>query len=225
MISESSEFPPNSKIENLAGEYVDAAGKDSIQVAADVLGTNQWEEMVHQTQSDLRERGLIIARKRNGSCTESKVFSSEGPEAEKSIEIPLSQVLKSLVPGRSNLTFIHTHPMPPSVDHLHTTVFSDEDLQEFLKTDFKALVMLDRGGAHLVVPTSGFAKNMQPFKPGLVAETVEKIKQENGGTLDVVRRVSDVLAGRGFGYFYTPELHHAQGAPVTFYRQKAIPNL
>ena len=223
MISESSEFPTGSKIEDLTGDYVELAGRDSIRVAARLLGANRWEEMIQATQHDLKERGLVVARKRNGNLDENEIFISEETEAQKSIEIPFSQVLKSLVPGRSNLTFVHTHAMPPTVDHLRTTVFSDLDLQGLLETDYRALVMLDRGGAHLLVPVSKFARSRRSFDSGLVAKAVEKIKQKNGGTLDVVKDVAGTLAGQGFGYFYTPELCQTKGETVTFYNPKMIP--
>ncbi|OGK17961.1 hypothetical protein A3G67_04745 [Candidatus Roizmanbacteria bacterium RIFCSPLOWO2_12_FULL_40_12] len=217
MDSETKELPHTPKIEDLSGGYVELANRDSVLVSAEALGVDQWREMIDATQKDFRERGLVVSRKRKGTLVRSKVFIGEGEDAEIEIRAPISHELKSLIPGRQNLVFIHTHAMTPKDDHLRTSSFSDDDIQKFLTSDYKALVMLCRGGAHFLVPTSGFPRAHQSLDKDLVMSVVENVKKNSGRTWDIVKGVSKKLAQRGFGYFYTPELDHTGKDSVRFY--------
>lgn len=196
---------PVSRVEDLLGTHIELPNRDQVLVDAEILGASQWRDMVDATQEDHRERGLIVSRKRNGRVVRSKIFISKEEDSQKSIATNIPHELRSLLLGR-NMVFIHTHPLPSEVGHLRTTVFSDTDLQAFIKGNYNAIVMLDRGGAHLLLPISEYTRTHPSLEKDLVNKIVEKVRQNGGGTLDVVKEVSATLATRGFGYFYTPEL-------------------
>jgi hypothetical protein len=205
-------------IELLDGEITNRSSP-AIQVAADVLATDIWQDLVDTTQSDLIERGLAIARhSKTGKLTRSTIFrwyyefsEESDPEViENTCQIPLFPfgVVRSLLsPRLKEDVYIHTHPISPALDHLRTNPISDADLHAFVPSRFQALVILDRGGAHLLARTSSqkFLTNNLPA-PDLINEVTREAIAESGGSMDVMTKVARRIAQHGLGYYYTPDL-------------------
>ncbi len=188
----------------------------SILVAADVLATDQWQKLVNLTQADLLERGLVVGRHSSThQLVSSKTIKGYGQAqtnsydraTEAALAVPILPFgIRSISPRIKASVAIHTHPMPPEVDHIQTSIISDKDIATFSRSRYKAMVMLDRGGAHLVARTcSGELYGSMPA-PDLVSTTMREVIAESGISMDVMARLARRLGQYGLAYFYTPEL-------------------
>lgn len=188
----------------------------SILVAADVLATDQWQELVNVTQADFRERGLVVGRHSSKhQLVRSKIIkgrgqtrtNSSGRPTEAALVVPILPFgIRSISPRIKASVAIHTHPMPPEVDHIQTSTISDKDIDTFSRSSYKAMVMLDRGGAHLVARIcSGELYGSKPA-PDLVSATMREVITESGSSMDVMTKLARRLGQYGLAYFYTPEL-------------------
>ena len=219
--------------ERLDGE-ISNKYSSSILVAADVLATDIWQDLVEATQSDGIERGLAIARHtRTGKLTRSREyrwhyeFDDEGEEPEaidnscQMMLFPLGVVRSVLSPRLREDVYIHTHPIPPALDHLRTNPISDADLRAFFPSRYQAMVMLDRGGAHLVARTRQSDLYGSTPEPDLGSSTMREVIAESGGSMDVMNRLASRLGQYGLAYFYTPELTQA-GETVEFQNLRVV---
>lgn len=207
----------------------------SIQVAADVLATDTWAELVNATQTDYREHGLVIGRNAgNNKLVRSKILEGYGREMlqeseqvlEAAFPVPMFPfgIIKGMSPRIKEDVALHTHPMPPEVDHVRTSIISDKDLQVFTGSKYNAMVMLDRGGAHLLARTRPTYSYASAPEPNLVSSTMREVIAESGGSMDVMARLAHRLGQYGLGYFYTPELTQA-GDSVEFQNLTATSKL
>ena len=212
--TERSGFGP---VETLESTLIDGHAP-SICVDASILATDVWEEFVDATQSDYFERGVAIARhSKTGKISRSKIHQwhyelpdeGEEPEAvENECPVPMFPfgVIRSLLsPRMREDVYLHTHPMPPVLDHLKTNPISDKDLQAFSGSNYKAFVILDRGGAHLLARTSRGSQPSLPA-PELVGDITREVIAESGGSIDVMIKVARGIAQHGLGYYHTPIL-------------------
>ena len=101
---------------------------------------------------------------------------------------------------------IHTHPMPPEVAHVKTSIISDKDIRAFVGSKYSGMVMLDRGGAHLLARTRQIHSYYNAPAPDLVSRTMREVIAESGGSMDVMAETARQLGQYGLGYYYTPDL-------------------
>jgi hypothetical protein len=175
----------------------------TIRIDSEAVALDRWAPMVEATQTDYLERGLIIA-KSAGRILTSKVY---GGDQHGFTPPPLAFGLRSLFSASlKERVVVHTHAMPPKVDHLKTTVISDEDIRAFTMSQYNGLVMLDRGGAHLLARTTAFRENDKLADCDIVSRTVQEVVGESGGTMDVMNRVAAQLHPYGLGYYYVSTL-------------------
>ncbi len=206
--------PP--RIEDFSTKRIEIFGKGSLLVDKEVVAADKWPGMVAATQLDFRERGIVVSRRSNGKLMTSKVFEGLGERFDydnRARKIPSSFSLpllphgaRSLLPKIKDIVVVHSHPMPPEVDHLQTTAISDVDIHSFINADYNALVMVDRGGAHLLVRVGHLLGDILPAERNIVEETIEAVSQERGGARDVIKSLATQLPSYGLGYFYTPTL-------------------
>lgn len=218
------EVPSRQPVESL-DERVEHSSSPSIFVNPEVIAADAWESLVAATQSDGIERGLVIAKRRDKIIRSKEIEglgeqpSDEDPSKTIPASFPLPALpfgVKSLLPTIKELVVIHTHPMPPDLDHLRTTPISDRDIRAFTRTRYVAMVMLDRGGAHLLARTSSFFPDDERLLTSDIVDTATKeVIAESGGSMDVMTKVARRIANYGLGYFYTPDLSQ-QGAGVEF---------
>lgn len=200
--------------ERLDGEINNKCSQ-SILVATDVLATDLWHKLVSATQADYRERGLVVGRHiGKNELVRSKIIEGFGKEqgenpaeVEAAFQAPMLPFgARSMSPRVKRDVIIHTHPMPPEVDHVRTSIISDKDIHAFTNSKYNAMVMLDRGGAHLVARTRrSYSYDIEP-KSDLVSSTMREVIAESGGSMDVMTRLASRLGQYGLAYFYTPEL-------------------
>ncbi len=171
-----------------------------------ILAQDKWQEMIENTQADGNERGIVISWD-GKKLLESKVFS--GTEA--GIVSPgLPHGLKTLSPFINELVNIHTHPLPQDLK-VPTTIFSDLDINALLKRSLKALVVLDKGGVHMLSRTpysSYFSDPEQGDKPVRISNEVIGIAENNTGLIAEARlEMAKRLKPLGINYYYSPDLN------------------
>ena len=105
---------------------------------------------------------------------------------------------------------IHTHPLPQDLK-VPTTIFSDLDINALLKRSLKALVVLDKGGVHMLSRTpysSYFSDPEQGDKPVRISNEVIGIAENNTGLIAEARlEMAKRLKPLGINYYYSPDLN------------------
>ncbi len=217
--------PTRRPIDSLSTMYREGYYGGALRVHSQSIGASQWKNLVDQTQADGVERGIVISTNK-GSILTSRIYMGSGTEeifdgAEMrkrggSFTPPnLPHGIRSLNPSTKDIVVVHSHVMPPSSDHLPTTILSDEDILNFIHSKYHALCAIDRGGAHLLVRTQKqlYDKTLDAhLVKGLIAENVK----ENGGIKDVIVRVSKRLQQFRLAYLYTSQLEPDSEGAITF---------
>lgn len=203
------------KIVDLSKKYVEVLDRTVLRVDSGIIAADKWQDMVVLTQQDGKERGVVVS-KRNNKLSVSNIFEGTGEESDvnspdrksaASFTPPfLPHGVRSLFPGTRDIVVVHSHYMALESNHLRTTAFSDRDIHCFITSELNGLVMVDRGGVHLLINTGRSFRQEELMRKDIVKESVSKIKQRDGEVLDVIKDVANQLANYGLGYFYTPEL-------------------
>jgi hypothetical protein len=212
-------------VEDLSSPYIEIKGKESVFFDANILGVDKWPQMLKETE-DGRER-LMVVSKRNGKNYFSDIYSglsekqNKGNNAE--VYIPLfPQGLKSLLPGMEDVLTVHTHHMV-KLDEVQTTIISDADITNFVNCKDYALVMIDRGGAHILVRTEKTYNSRELIDKEIVDRIQHEIAEKNRNILDVIKLVSKELSHYGIGYLYTPNLTPDPKGYVEFFDPNKVP--
>jgi len=174
-----------------------------INVDAELVAGQEWHEMLDLTQKDELERGVVVSW--NGkSISTSKIITG----SKDSFSPPfLPHGFRSLLPATRNLVYIHTHFMPPKLDHVKTTAVSDKDINSFINLSCKAMLMIDRGGVHMLtrkINDFTIDKSEVPIK--VVDEALGKAKSGGNTSIDLVREIATSLAPLGVKYYYSQSL-------------------
>lgn len=178
---------------------------DTLNIDADIVAASKWQEMLGLTQNDGLERGLVISW--NGK----RLFVSKTVIGEKGSFSPptLPHGLRSLVPSTREIVHVHTHFMPPELDHVQTTPISDLDINSFAGLSYNAMVMIDRGGVH-VLTRKPYTLNKKGQNTNIYIDIVgNALKQAkaNGNTaVNVIKEVARSLEPLGIKYYYSPNL-------------------
>jgi hypothetical protein len=206
-------------LESFKDSYLERPGK-ILTVEANLVAAEDWQRLVDLTQADQRERGIAIGRRGTkllhsgiieGSGKETDYYDNPAAVLEPTFPVPMLPFgLKGLLPKVEKIAILHTHPMPPEINHVKTTVISDKDIYAFLHTGYRAMLMADRGGAHLLTRTSPSVIEVS-LSPNLVSKTISDVIRAGGGSMDVLERVARRLSQLGLGYFYTPDLSPKNG--------------
>lgn len=200
----------NMSIEHLEGGIRGRFNPEII-VSSSIIAQNAWRGMVAETQSDLNERSIIIARKA-GKILRSKLRIGDDKQGYQPLEFGLKSFLS---PIRSTV-LVHSHPLPKELDNIHTTFLSDQDISAFAGSNHAAVVMVDPGGAHLLARTSYVADNSEALQNSRFAkDALTKNRLYGGGIMGVIHDIASAIPEHGLGYYYTPDLDQS-GPTVTF---------
>jgi len=200
------------------GEEVDTNFSSNVSMPSLFLGVKHWLDLVSATNNDGHEYGYSIGINREGSPVESErlegypaITDGTGTVVEKAGLMPpiypfgfrrARQVKKA--------TYIHTHPLPDTDNHPSTGTFSDRDIHYFVGSDYFAMIMLDRGGAHLLAKDERFTRDRaEQLNQKLVETTVYDVREGSKSMRDILKRVAYNLSIYGISYYYTPELLQA----------------
>ncbi len=195
-----------------------------IKVDSSLVATRLWGEMIDQTQGDGLERGVVVSVNRSGNTLTSGIF------VENTQEDVLGRLYTPLLPhgirgflsGTHSVTMVHTHFMPPEVDHIETSYFSGTDVGNFASSQFNALVMLDRGGAHLLLKKE--QAHSTPVNGIEIVDTAfaEAKKRGENRSRTVRKIMAERLLPYGMLYYYTPDIAPASDNGVVF-RHSRLP--
>lgn len=182
-----------------------------VTVRADNIGAEKWAEMLAGTQTDGKERGLIVFRSplSNSKFSTSKIVIGENTHVTPQYSDIGFKFLHSVAAK------IHTHTKSPEVEHLKTLPPGDTDLQLFFADNYSAMVSIDHGGAHLLVRTEEPITTELPPKD-IIARTISEVAARNGLVEDVQKRLNGILNQYGISYFYTENLMPSEDNTITF---------
>lgn len=227
MLSAEQSDPTTRPTELLDGEVVDKLSP-AIRLPADALGVDIWQQLVDKTQSDHLEHAAAIGRRKNGTYVIFEGYADPGLDdpglvSGASLAVPSSPfgIIKGFAQRIKKETLVHTHPMGTELDHVRTSVISDEDIHQFIHSDYKVLVMLDRGGAHLLARTNAVRFSGVFPPPDLVDTAIHETLEDGGGSMDLLALVGARLSSFGLGYYYTPDLPQ-QGDTVEFQNLRVV---
>lgn len=161
-----------------------------LEVDAGQVGASKWEEMLRLTQSDGKEREISVSLFR-GKLEITGI--TEGNETSATSPVDFAGVLL----GKRKIARIHTHPGEKDQP-------SDTDIQVAHGNPERVEIMLDKGGAHLLI-------SKRSPHPG---ETVPRVKEKRhlevlgttGLLKDAIRLVAGDLESYGLAYYFCPDL-------------------
>lgn len=205
--------PRNRPVDNLSTMYREGYYGGPLILDARSVGVSVWKSLIDQTQRDGIERGIVISAKGDDILT-SKIYKGSGPEEifdgietrkrGGSFTPPhFPHGFQSLSPLIKDMTVVHSHPMPPALAHLPTTILNDTDIRSFIASKYHALCAVDRGGAHLLVRTQRPFLNRTPSRD-LVKNLIAEAMKSNKGIKDVIVSVAQQLKQYGLAYLYSP---------------------
>ena len=184
----------------------------SIHVPSEMLGTNMWNEMVQKTQATGREFGVIVSSNGKSTLT-SKIFEGLGERYNydgngkhpPSFSPPfLPHGLKSLSPRVRDIVLVHTHPIPAEIDHLPTTAMSATDILAYANSTYNALVMIDKGGVHMLTGRDPY-RAIEDINAKKIVADAFKISKGNNNTIAEVRtEMAKLLLPFGIRYYFSP---------------------
>ncbi len=183
-----------------------------ITVAAQNIALPNWHEMLALTESDNAERGLIVFQDPKNNFHQSEVFKGETTSIT-AADIPIG--IKNILRRYKKVVYIHTHPMK-ALEHLSTTLPSDQDIQSFANSGSGAFIILDAKGVHLLTHIKFYNHIVPP--PNLVGGLLKKEKEGEGLAANIQRDLAHELPKYGISYFYKQGLPAKEARTVTFNR-------
>ncbi|GIW61747.1 MAG: hypothetical protein KatS3mg089_0599 [Patescibacteria group bacterium] len=169
--------------------------------------------MLQQTHTSGREHGLMVSYDGQKLLT-SRIFAGLGEQHcygnntkhPPSFRLPfLPHGFKSLDPRIRNLALIHTHPTSDDINHLPTTVISEADILAYAQNSYNALVMIDKGGVHMLTGKDP----LQIIDARIAHKIVEdafKIVRSNSNTVVQLREViAKSLKHFGIRYYFSAD--------------------
>lgn len=173
-----------------------------ILVPKDQLGADKWPEMIKMTQETGNEYGIVISH--DGK----RILTSIVFEGSKINFIPplLPHGIKSLLPKVKNIALIHSHAIPPAIEHLPTTTLSTGDITTHINNTYNATVMIDRGGVHVLLGKNPFLNPNQINCAEIVNNAIKKAQGNSGLVAEVRKEIGEELSHVGTSYYYSPNL-------------------
>lgn len=211
------EDPTSKKITLLRGNVIEIPGFGrEITVNGDNIGASKWQEMLTGSQTDEKERHLnVFYNPLTKKFTPGNIVIAEKTSFNVG-NVPLG--FSGIGPRGmlyEHIANVHTHPMTKEDEHLKTTIPSIEDIKNFLNHTYSAGVIIDRGGAHLLVRT--YERINEDLPPDdLIKNIIAEVKAKDGITTDVQKQLNSVLSRYGLVYFYTEALTPSEDGTITF---------
>lgn len=182
-----------------------------IEIPGEHLGQGNWEEMVNKTQTDGRERGVMVGDF-FGKLITSDIFSGTSEKESPNASItPHFNVFGWKYLAARKAVFIHSHPKPDELSHLQTTMFSNGDFRSFFNSTLKSLVMVDPGGVHVLLRDDNSLIQIETPKEDFVGEAMKYAEDRNGLVVEAMKKMGNMFARHNFYYYYSPKLSHEDG--------------
>lgn len=123
---------------------------------------------------------------------------------------------KSLDPCIKNLAPIHTHPISEDLGHLQTTVISAADILAYTQNAYNALVMIDKGGVHMLTGKDP----LQILDARIVQKIVDysfNTASSNSNTVAQVRgEIAKALHLFGIRYYFSSDKTPSEDGYIIF---------
>lgn len=223
------------------------ASASEITVTAENVGAQKWQEMLRLMQETGRETRMDVFFNRiTRKFIPGSIVIGEERASKKG---PDSPVEFSDVDGGLNKLFCdrvvstHTHPMGPEEAQMKTSVPSGKDLIKFLINTEGAMIIIDRGGAHLLIKIREFiAKDpsierrtrRRPLQADnlaggnfegedlpsedLVQNKIDEVKEKDGIIADVQAELNTMFSPYGVRYLFCPaaDISTSKDGTITF---------
>lgn len=210
-------------ITQIRGNITEVPGYNpEITLKAEEVGANLWLQLVEDTQRDLRERYTSVIRyRRNNRLEATPVIIGEPAKNDKDIPHVLPEpqpFLKGLLTKKVSDT--HSHPLDPSIPEiarLKTTFPSTADIIPLTIPNWKGCrIIVDRGGAHLLIKTGESIHRHEPPPPDLIEKVLKEVGDRHGTVSEIQKRINGLLYEYGISYFYRESLTPDEDGTVTF---------
>lgn len=180
------------------------AEMELLSIEGKLIGSDNWQEMLKLTDQDGRESGVITSTWGKRILTSSifrgqRIASVDQKPVDCIVPPELPHGLKSLLPQVKNFAFVHSHPKPKELEHLRTTLPSDQDIQSFINLAYKVLVMVDRGGIHMI---TGDPLLYNESPNNLATQALAKTAQSQNTVSEAMEFLAHSLRLYGLKYFY-----------------------
>lgn len=214
--------PRTNPVTRLRGNIIETSGhRPEITVRAEEVGANLWQQLVTDTQQDQRERHISVVRNKRTSILETTPIVI-GEPARNSSEAPtVTLAPQSFLKGlfTETVSHIHSHPLAPELDHLKNSIPSTSDVVPLTIPSWKgSMVIVDRGGAHLLLRTAEPMHRDKPLPTDLIEKVLKEIGDVGGTTADIQKRINGLLYEFGISYYYREGLNTDEDGTVTFRR-------
>ncbi len=172
------------------------------------IGAADWPGMISQTGKDGKERALVVSSNA-GKLMTSRIFvgRAETKITPANIHPPfLPHGIKSLLPGLKDIAYVHTHPKPPELDHIQTTIFSEGDIRAYYDSLYPAMVMIDKGGVHILLRTFSADEERELPNYNLDKAAFREAGKGNFTAIEVIQELSKIIYPYGLRYYYSSTL-------------------
>lgn len=200
---------PEAKLISLANLPKDGWGLgNKLKIEPDILAQAQWQELLGTTASTGNEKALTVAWDGRKLTTHGDIMSTKNSSG---LAIFPRGIRSVFARHEKLLVSVHTHPMPPKLDHIQTMPFSDLDINSFINDrSSKASVSIDRGGVHMLAKSPyAYAFHLDPAeKPvsTIAEEALEEESTQNGLAVNIMKKIGRGLIPFGIKYYYSPNL-------------------
>jgi hypothetical protein len=193
-------------IDNLPKEGWGLGNK--LRIQPEILAQAQWQELLDITASTGDEKALTITWDGRKLTTHGDVASTKDSSSLRIFPHGLRSILSR---HETSLVSVHTHPMPPELDHIQTMPVSDQDINSFINDQSaKASVSIDRGGVHMLAKSPyAYAFYLDPAEKPVSTVATEAAKEEsaaNGLAVNIMKKIGRGLIPFGIKYYYSPNL-------------------
>lgn len=186
---------------------------NNIQIPANQLGQDKWQEMLRLTQADNAERGIIISSKKN-DVSVSDIFAGTADVVDAhgrtiqpaGLRAPWKHELKD------KIAIVHTHPMRSVISHLATTPFSVEDVRLHIFGKQVVTARIDKGGVLLMIGKSLTASHSSEEIERRIEQLVPKKNTFSDKTsFDIIHGTAEILYQSGIYTYYSPSMDAQNG--------------
>lgn len=180
------------------------------------IGATYWPGMISQTDKDGKERALVISSSA-GKLMTSRIFKghAETKITHANIHPPfLPHGIKSLLPGIKDITYVHSHPKPAELDHIQTTILSDGDIRAYYDSLYPAMVMIDKGGVHVLLRTFSANEELELPDYNLDRAAFREAEKRNFIAVEVMQELAKIIYPYGLRYYYSPRFEPSPASEV-----------
>jgi hypothetical protein len=182
-----------------------------VRIPSDQLAQPYWEEMLQRTHTSKREYGLIVSYNGQKLLT-SRIFAGLGEQHcyDSNNKYPpsfrppfLPHGLKSLDPRIEDIALVHTHPTSDDINHLPTTVISEADILAYAQNSYNALVMIDKGGVHMLTGKDPFQIIDTRMAEKIVDDAFRLARSNSNTVFEVRGEIAKALQHFGIRYYFS----------------------